>query len=109
MKLSQNSDVHLICVNRHITATQSVFMYLFVSWDGEEPNPLIQRPNGQLYQHSMLMAGDECEAVGGVIVRGKRIALRKPAQMPLCARQIPHDLTRDRTQSAALGSRRLIA
>jgi hypothetical protein len=39
------------------------------------------------------------------IRRGKRSTRRKPATVPLCPPQIPHDLTR----AAAVGSRRLTA
>jgi hypothetical protein len=40
--------------------------------------------------------------------RGDRITRRKPSLVPLCAPQIPHDLTWARTQAAAaVGSRRL--
>jgi hypothetical protein len=36
---------------------------------------------------------DECEAVDGMrIGRGNRNTLRKPASVPLCPPQIPHDL-----------------
>jgi hypothetical protein len=47
---------------------------------------------------------------GGMrIGRGNRSSRRKPVLVPLCPPQIPHDLTRDRTQAAAVGSRRLTA
>jgi hypothetical protein len=50
---------------------------------------------------------DECGAVSGMLPRGNQSILRKPASVPLCPPQIPHDLTRDRTQTAAVGNRRL--
>jgi hypothetical protein len=41
---------------------------------------------------------NEYGAVGGMrIGRGNGITRRKPAQVPLCPPQIPHDLTWDRT------------
>jgi hypothetical protein len=47
-----------------------------------------------------------CGAIGGMkIGRGNRSTWRKPAPMPLCPPQIPHDLTR----AAAVGNRRLTA
>jgi hypothetical protein len=53
---------------------------------------------------------DECGAVGGKrIGRGNRSTRRKPAPVPLCPPQIPHDLTWARTRAAAVGSRRLTA
>jgi hypothetical protein len=41
--------------------------------------------------------------------RGNRSTRRKPAPVPLCPPQIPHDLTGDRTRAAAVGSQRLTA
>jgi hypothetical protein len=40
--------------------------------------------------------------------RGNRMTQRKPAPVRLCPPQIPHDLSRDRTRAAAVGSRTLI-
>jgi hypothetical protein len=41
---------------------------------------------------------DKDEAIGGMrIGRGNQISWRKPAPVPLCPPQIPHDLTQDRT------------
>jgi hypothetical protein len=48
---------------------------------------------------------DECGVVGGMrIGRGNRSTRRKPAPVPLCSPQIPHDLTWARTRAAAVGS-----
>jgi hypothetical protein len=53
---------------------------------------------------------DECGTVGRIrIDRGNRSTRRKPASVPLRSPQIPHDLTRARTRTAAMGSRRLTA
>jgi hypothetical protein len=53
---------------------------------------------------------DDCGAIGGMkIGRGNRSTRRKPSPVPLCPSQIPHDLTRARTQAAVLGSWRLTA
>jgi hypothetical protein len=52
---------------------------------------------GLLYQPRMLDEGD-CGAIGRMqIDRGNRSTRRKPAPVPLCLPQIPHDLTRART------------
>jgi hypothetical protein len=52
----------------------------------------------------------ECGAIGGnTICRANRSTRRKPAPVPLCPSQIPHDLTQDRSRVAAVGSRRLTA
>jgi hypothetical protein len=40
---------------------------------------------------------------------GNRSTRGKPAPVPLCPPQIPHDLTWDRTRAAAVGSQRLTA
>jgi hypothetical protein len=64
---------------------------------------------GLLYQPRML-DDDDYGAVGGMrIGRGNRSTRRKPAPVPLCPPQIPHNLTWDRTRAAAVGSRRLTA
>jgi hypothetical protein len=64
---------------------------------------------GLLYQPQMIDDGD-CGAIGGMkIGRGNRSTERKPAPVPLCPQQIPHDLTRAQTQDAAVGSQRLTA
>jgi hypothetical protein len=53
---------------------------------------------------------DECGAVGGMnIGRGNQSTRRKPAPMPLCPPQIPHDQTWYRTRAAVAGIRRLTA
>jgi hypothetical protein len=53
---------------------------------------------------------DDCGAVGGMRTgRGNRSIRRKPAPVPLCPPQIPHDLTWARTWTSAVGSRRLTA
>jgi hypothetical protein len=51
----------------------------------------------------------ECGAVGGMIGRRNRSAQRKPAPVPLCPPQIPHDLIRARTRAAAAESQPLTA
>jgi hypothetical protein len=49
------------------------------------------------------------QSVEWKIGRRNRSTRRKPAPMPLCPTQIPHKLTWDRTQSAAVVSQRLTA
>jgi hypothetical protein len=72
---------------------------LGMGWDWVH---LVRRPlNGLLYPPRMI-GEDECGAVGGS-------TQRKPAPVPLCPPQMPHYLTRARTQTAAVGSRRLTA
>jgi hypothetical protein len=63
---------------------------------------------GLLYQPRMI--DDDYGAVGGMrIGEGNRSTRRKPAPVPVCPPQIPHDLTWDRTRAAAVGSQRLTA
>jgi hypothetical protein len=65
--------------------------------------------SGLLYKPQMIDAGD-CGAIGGIkIGRGNRSTRRKPAPVPLCPPQIPHDQTWARTQAAAVGNQRLTA
>jgi hypothetical protein len=53
---------------------------------------------------------DECGALDGMrIGRGNPSTRRIPAAVPLCPKQIPLDLTWDRTRAAVVGRRRLIA
>jgi hypothetical protein len=64
---------------------------------------------GLLYQPRMI-DDDYYGAVGGMrIGRGNRSTRRKPAPVPLCPPQIPHELTWDRTRAATVGSQRLTA
>jgi hypothetical protein len=57
-----------------------------------------------LYQPQMI--DGDCEGIGGMrICRGNRSTRRKPAPVPLCSPQMPHDLTRARTWATAVGSR----
>jgi hypothetical protein len=68
---------------------------------------LVLRPLfGLLYQTRMIDddEDDECGAVGGMrIGRGNWSTRRKPAPVPLCPSQIPHDLTPARTLGRCSG------
>jgi hypothetical protein len=55
------------------------------------------------------MIDDECEGVDGMVVRRNQNTQRKPTTVPLFPPQIPHGLTRARTQVAEAGNRRLTA
>jgi hypothetical protein len=50
---------------------------------------------------------DGCGAVGGMSGRGNRSTRRKPAPVPLCPPQIPHELNLARTRATKVGSQRL--
>jgi hypothetical protein len=41
----------------------------------------------------MMIDDDECGGLGGTLGRGNRSTRRKPAPVPICPPQIPHDLT----------------
>jgi hypothetical protein len=88
----------------------SVFFIIFLmGWDWVH---LVLLPLfGLLYQPQMTDDNnDDCGVIGGMrINRRNRSTRRKPAPVPLCPPQIPHDLTRARTRAAAVGSLRLIA
>jgi hypothetical protein len=54
--------------------------------------------------------GDDCGEISGMNDwQGNRSTRRKPASVPLCPLQIPHDLNREQTRPAAVGSQRLTA
>jgi hypothetical protein len=82
-------------------------MYFFTILSGVRLSPLgTAATSGLLYQPQMIDEVD-CGAIGGMkIGRGNRSTWRKPARVPLCLSQIPHDLTRARTRDAAVGSQR---
>jgi hypothetical protein len=83
-------------------------VFFFFVWS--ETVHSVRRPLfGLLYQPRMVDEND-CGAVGGMrIARGNRSTRRKPARMPLCPPQIPHDVTWARTRAASVGSRQLTA
>jgi hypothetical protein len=57
----------------------------------------------------MIDDDDECGTVGGMrIGRGNRSTWRKPAPVPLCLSQIPHDLTWSRSRVATVESQHSI-
>jgi hypothetical protein len=77
--------------------------YFFIIISGVGLSPL--GTSGLLYKPQMIDEGD-CGAIGGMkIGGGNRSTLRKPAPVPLCPPQIPHDQTR----AAMVGSQQLTA
>jgi hypothetical protein len=93
-------------LDTYTTRDYSFFSFL-ASLGGVRLSPLgTSATVGLLYEPRMI--DDDYGAVGGIrIGRGKRSTWRKPAPVPLCPPQIPHDLTWDRTRAAAMGSQRL--
>jgi hypothetical protein len=88
--------------------SRSLFFFLGWGWDWVH---LVRRPLTGLFYHPRMIDDDEeCGAFDGMrIGRGNRSTRRKPAPVPLCPSQIPHDLTWARTRASAVGSRRLTA
>jgi hypothetical protein len=86
------------------------WFFLLVSLGGVRLSPLgTSATVGLLYQPRMI-DDDDYGAVGGMrIGRGNGSTRRKPAPVPFCPPQIPHDLTWDRTRAAAVGSQPLTA
>jgi hypothetical protein len=80
----------------------SVFLFSFLGWSGTKYT-ITEASTGLLYQPGMMMDDDECGAVSGMFGRGNQNTWRKPAPVPLCPPQIPHDLT----QAAAVGSQQV--
>jgi hypothetical protein len=87
-----------------------LFLLFFIILSGMRLGSLgTAATTGLLYQPQMIDDGD-CGVIGGIkIGRGNRITRRKPAPVPLCSPQIPHDLIRARTRTAAVGSQQLTA
>jgi hypothetical protein len=57
-----------------------------------------------LVRRPLTVIDDECGAVGGMrIGRGNRSTRIKPAPVPLCPPQIPHDLPLAQTRTAVMG------
>jgi hypothetical protein len=89
-----------------------VFCFFLVSLGGVRliVNSLGTSANVDLLYQPRMVDDDDYGAVGRMrIGRGNRSIRRKPASVPLCPPQIPHDLTWDRTRAAAVGSQRLTA
>jgi hypothetical protein len=98
--------VHL-CVSCTKKTVGTAFAYkgqFLIIFSGVGLSPLdTATTSGLLYKPQMIDEGD-CGAIGGMkIGKGNRSTRRKPAAVPLCPPQIPHDQTR----AAAVGSQRL--
>jgi hypothetical protein len=78
----------------------------FFGWSETDSPAGTSATVGLLYQPRMV-DGDYGAVSGMKIGRGNRSTGRKPAPVPLCPPQIPHDLTWDRTRAAAVGNQRL--
>jgi hypothetical protein len=82
-------------------------VFFLMGWDWVH---LVLRPLFGLLHQPRMIDQDDCGAIGGMRTdRGNWSTLRKPAPVPLCSPQIPHDMAWARTPAAAVGSRRLTA
>jgi hypothetical protein len=98
---------------RHLVRTSDLttwrnLFFFSLSWGWDWVHLVLQPLFGLLYQPQMI--DDDRGAISGMqIGRRNQSAQRKPAPVPPCPPQIPHDLTCAWTQAAAVGSQRLIA
>jgi hypothetical protein len=92
-----------------ISANMSLQVFSSLLGGGGDWNHLVRWPLiGLLYQPRMI--DNECGAIRRMRTnRGNRSTQRKPAPVPLCPPQIPHDMTWARTRAVAVGRRRLTA
>jgi hypothetical protein len=85
-------------------------IFFLVSLGGVRLSPLGTSATVSLLYQPRMIDDNDYGAVGGMrIGRGNRSTRRKPAPVPLCPLQIPHDLTWDRTRAAEVGNQRLTA
>jgi hypothetical protein len=82
--------------------------YFLLWWSGTEFTITVAT-TGLLYQPWMTVDDDECGAIGEMPDRENWSTRIKPASVPLCPPQIPHDLNGARTRATAVGYRRLTA
>jgi hypothetical protein len=100
-----------------VLSAKSVLIVFFYSWGGVRPSPLVTSvtskpivPAPDDDDDDDNGADDEYRTFDIMRVgKGNRSTRRKPTPVPLFPQQIPHDLTCDRTQAAAVGNRRLTA
>jgi hypothetical protein len=106
-KLTKSYSLHVSTYKVIILPLSLVFLFLGVRWHWVH---LVRRPLFSLLYQSRIIDYDERGAISGMrIGRLNRSTGRKPAPVPLCPPQIPHDLIWDRTRAAEVGSQRLTA
>jgi hypothetical protein len=106
----RDSQYHATIYHKILKFYPFLFLRVRIILSGVRLSPLGTAATiGLLYQPQIIDNGD-CGAIGGIkIGRGNRNTKRKPALVPLCPPQIPHNLTRARTRVAEMGSQRLTA
>jgi hypothetical protein len=86
------------------------FFFFLVSLGDVRLSPLGTSATVVLLYQPRMIDDDDYGAVGGMrIGRGNRSTRKKPAPVPLCPPQIPHDQTWDQTRAAEVGNQRLTA
>jgi hypothetical protein len=76
----------------HLRLSCEADKFFFLGWSGTKST--IIEATTSLLDRPLMMDDDECAAVGGMSGRGNQSSRIKPATVPLCLPQIPHDLTR---------------
>jgi hypothetical protein len=97
MTINLTSQRTLILV---LTQLNPIHLVLLVSWVGVRLSPLGTLVTKCPVIQPRIVDDDECGAVGGVIIaRRNGSTHRKPAPVPRCPPQIPHDLTWAQTRT----------
>jgi hypothetical protein len=87
----------------------NVGVFFFIL-SGVRLSPLGTAATAGLFCEPQMIDDGDFGSVGGMkIGRGNRSTRRKPAPVPLCPPQIPHDLIRARNRAAAMRIQRLTA
>jgi hypothetical protein len=91
------------CIYQYFEYRVLMFSFFsFLGW-GETESTWYSRPLIGLVYQPQTIDDYECGAVGGMRTgRANRSTRRKPAPVPLCPPQIPHDLTWARTRAATI-------
>jgi hypothetical protein len=107
--LCEQKRVFSACIGTSSWFHVNMYIKTFFSLGGVRLSPLGTSATVVLLYQPRVM-DDDYGAVGGMrIGRGNRSTLRKPAPVPLCPPQIPHDQTWDRSRPVAVGSQQLTA
>jgi hypothetical protein len=87
-----------------------IYIYFIYLWCLNRTKSTITTAIYWTFYQLWMIDGDECGATGTMNEwQRNRSTRRKPGPLPLCPPQISHDLSRDRTRTSAVESRRLTA
>jgi hypothetical protein len=106
-QISPNTIVPFInALTRNLKESHFNSFFIGIVWGGAQLGPLgTAATNKPIVPPPGYYDNGE---IGGMIGRGNRSTLRKPAPVPLCPSQTPH-AAQTRTRAAAVGSQRLTA